>query len=100
MKRRRRKFRRIRYVARPRRAKKNPPLMTVGLLAGGGLLAYFLYKKWQEKKLAAPAKPTITIGKSGAEITMPALDLRVGTSGYGTENYGGVLSSRGNGSLS
>lgn len=107
-KRRRKSFRRIRYVARKgrarRRGRKNPSLTTLGLLAGGGLLAYLLYKKWKAKQAALPAKPSITIGKSGAEITMPALDLRVGMSGtprqYNMSGFGGVLGSGGMGSLS
>ena len=109
MKRRHRKFRRIRYVPRRgRRARKNPNTTTLVLLAGGGLLAYFLYKKWKEdqaKKLpASPATLQINV-KGGATVGIPLGDGAArhyatdGVRHINMSGFGGVLGSGGLGSL-
>lgn len=109
MKRRRRKFRRIRYVPRKarRRARKNPTTTTLVLLAGGGLVAYLLYKKWKEdqaKKLTAPATLQINV-KGGATVGIPLGDGAAhhyatdGVRHINMSGFGGVLGSGGLGSL-
>ena len=85
--------RRIRYVARARRRRrKNPGIMGVPLwLIGGGIAAFFLYKKVKAAPAAAPAAaPKVAISVPGAELKL-AGDLY--------SDVGGTLSSAGLGSL-